>query len=79
MALSMMLVGCSGGSGSSTSSSSTDTATVSGGSQQQAASESDSTSTAPMKLVTPGTLTIGSDCDYPPFISMNGTQPQGFE
>jgi ABC-type amino acid transport substrate-binding protein len=32
-----------------------------------------------IKLVTPGTLTIGSDCDYPPFISMDGDTPAGFE
>lgn len=31
------------------------------------------------QLVKEGKLTIGSDCDYPPFISMDGEQPQGFE
>ena len=30
-------------------------------------------------LITPGTLTVGSDCDYPPFIWMDGEQPCGFE
>lgn len=33
----------------------------------------------PLGLVTPGTLTVGSDCDYPPFIWMDGEQPQGYE
>jgi polar amino acid transport system substrate-binding protein len=31
------------------------------------------------KLVKEGTLTVGSDCDYPPFIYLNGSQPAGFE
>lgn len=30
-------------------------------------------------LVIPGKLTVGSDCDYPPFIWMEGEQPAGFE
>jgi polar amino acid transport system substrate-binding protein len=30
-------------------------------------------------LVTPGQLTIGSDCDYPPFIALDGEQVTGFE
>ncbi|MCL2826573.1 MAG: transporter substrate-binding domain-containing protein [Eggerthellaceae bacterium] len=38
-----------------------------------------STGSSDMKLVTPGSLTIGSDCDYPPFISLDGDQPVGFE
>ncbi|MCL2339397.1 MAG: ABC transporter substrate-binding protein [Actinomycetia bacterium] len=37
------------------------------------------TGNGPLHLVTANTLTIGSDCDYPPFISMDGAQPQGFE
>jgi polar amino acid transport system substrate-binding protein len=32
-----------------------------------------------LKLVEPGTLTVASDCDYPPFIEMEGEQPAGFE
>lgn len=32
-----------------------------------------------VKLVTAGKLTIGSDCDYPPFISLDGETPVGFE
>lgn len=34
---------------------------------------------ADLDLVTKGTLTVGSDCDYPPFIWMDGEKPQGFE
>lgn len=34
---------------------------------------------ASLELITPGTLTVGSDCDYPPFIWMEGEQPCGFE
>jgi polar amino acid transport system substrate-binding protein len=48
MALSMMLVGCSGGSDGS-------------------------------KLVKEGVLTVGSDCDYPPFIYLEDGKPAGFE
>lgn len=36
-------------------------------------------SDAAYTLVKDGKLTVGSDCDYPPFISMDGEQPQGFE
>jgi polar amino acid transport system substrate-binding protein len=32
-----------------------------------------------IKLVEPGVLTVASDCDYPPFIEMDGDQPTGFE
>ncbi|MDR2957892.1 MAG: ABC transporter substrate-binding protein, partial [Coriobacteriales bacterium] len=32
-----------------------------------------------LDLVTEGTLTVGSDCDYPPFIWMDGDKPVGFE
>ncbi|MCL2491220.1 MAG: transporter substrate-binding domain-containing protein [Coriobacteriia bacterium] len=32
-----------------------------------------------MVLVEPGVLTVGSDCDYPPFIAMEGEQVTGFE
>jgi ABC-type amino acid transport substrate-binding protein len=37
------------------------------------------TPAADLRLITPGVLTIGSDCDYPPFISMEGENPVGFE
>jgi polar amino acid transport system substrate-binding protein len=32
-----------------------------------------------LKLVKAGVLTVGSDCDYPPFISLEGETPVGFE
>jgi len=34
---------------------------------------------AEMWNVTPGVLTVGSDCDYPPFVEMQGDQAVGFE
>jgi ABC-type amino acid transport substrate-binding protein len=37
------------------------------------------TPAADLNLITPGVLTVGSDCDYPPFIAMEGEQPVGFE
>jgi ABC-type amino acid transport substrate-binding protein len=37
------------------------------------------TPAASLKLITPGVLTVGSDCDYPPFIAMEGETPVGFE
>ncbi len=40
---------------------------------------SDQGSDGDLGLVTAGKLTVGSDCDYPPFIWMDGEQPQGFE
>jgi polar amino acid transport system substrate-binding protein len=44
----------------------------------------DTTETTPAtsaepKFIKPGTLIVGSDCDYPPFISLDGEQPAGFE
>jgi polar amino acid transport system substrate-binding protein len=32
-----------------------------------------------LKLIKEGTLTVGSDCDYPPFIYLEGDKPAGFE
>jgi len=32
-----------------------------------------------MRNVTPGVLTVGSDCDYPPFVEMQGDNAIGFE
>ncbi|MDR1358125.1 MAG: ABC transporter substrate-binding protein [Coriobacteriales bacterium] len=67
LAMSLLLVGCGGG----------------GGATNNAAADSGSGAAAPaateLRTVTPGVLTVGSDCDYPPFIEMNGEQPQGFE
>ncbi|MCL2883169.1 MAG: ABC transporter substrate-binding protein [Coriobacteriia bacterium] len=74
----LALVGC-------TSSNSTDNTSSSTGTNSTTSSSTDSSSTAtndtsnPLNLVTPGKLTIGSDCDYPPFISLDNGQPAGFE
>ena len=65
MALSFALVGCGGG-GTSTSPASTGTASTG------AADDG-------VKTVAAGLLTVGSDCDYPPFIEMDGAQPKGYE
>jgi polar amino acid transport system substrate-binding protein len=50
---------------------------------EPAASSSNAASTASAatepKLVKSGSLTVGSDCDYPPFIAMDGDKPNGFE
>ncbi|MCL1797687.1 MAG: transporter substrate-binding domain-containing protein [Eggerthellaceae bacterium] len=35
--------------------------------------------TGEAQLVKEGVLTVGSDCDYPPFILLEGDQPVGFE
>lgn len=40
---------------------------------------SNANDSASLELLTPNTLTVGSDCDYPPFIWMEGEQPCGFE
>ena len=71
MALSLLLIGC-GGSGTE-SSGSADSGTAGSGTASQ------SGASAEMTTVTPGVLTVGSDCDYPPFIEMDGEQPLGFE
>ncbi len=41
--------------------------------------EATSTPAADLKLVTPGTLTAGSDTAFPPFESMNGNVAEGFD
>lgn len=54
----------------------------SGGQSSTAASQSPAGGTKgadDLGLVEAGKLTVGSDCDYPPFISMDGEHPQGFE
>ena len=74
MAMSMALFGCSSGN--------TDTSTTDNSGTTTDTSSSASTSTTSndqYTLIKDGTLTVGSDCDYPPFISLNGDQPQGFE
>lgn len=66
LAMSLMLVGC-GGSGDSSGSGST------------GSDESASPTSLEAKTVTEGVLTVGSDCDYPPFIEMDGEQVLGYE
>ncbi|MDR1775397.1 MAG: ABC transporter substrate-binding protein [Actinomycetes bacterium] len=50
------------------------------------ATEANTTTNEEVEATTPtyttieaGVLTIGSDCDYPPFIQLDGEQPAGFE
>jgi polar amino acid transport system substrate-binding protein len=67
MALSLALIGCGG----------TPEATDGDAADAQAAG-GDATPTE-MILVKEGKLIVGSDCDYPPFIFMDGAKPAGFE
>ena len=41
--------------------------------------DNNQTSSNEMKLIKEGTLTVGSDCDYPPFIWLDGNKLEGFE
>ncbi len=63
LAMSLLLAGCGGGG------------TDGGGGTNSSASGVGTE----IKTVKPGVITVASDCDYPPFISMNGEQPQGYE
>lgn len=65
LAMSLLLVGCGGGA------SDTGSGNTSSGSSGSSATE--------IKTVTPNVLTVGSDCDYPPFIQMEGEQVLGYE
>ncbi len=76
---SLMLVGCGGSPSSSSSSSSSSGSSGSSSSSSSSSSSTDSNTTNEMKLVKSGTLTVGSDCDYPPFILLEGDKPAGFE
>ncbi|MDR0500294.1 MAG: transporter substrate-binding domain-containing protein [Coriobacteriales bacterium] len=71
LAMSLMLSACGDNSAKPTDSNTNSTDTVASGTTPIASAE--------MKLVTAGTLTVGSDCDYPPFISLDGATPAGFE
>jgi len=66
---SIALAGCGSGSGSGSSSKG----------QTNTSWTDDSGQTYDFELVEPGKLTIGSDCDYPPFIQLEGSQVTGFE
>jgi polar amino acid transport system substrate-binding protein len=73
LALSMALVGCS--SGDKPTSNSGDKPA-----EEVADKPADTgTATGGFELVKEGALIIGSDCDYPPFISLEGDKPVGFE
>lgn len=47
--------------------------------EEPAAEEPAAKPAAEYKLVTPGTLTVGSDTSFPPFESMNGDVAEGFD
>lgn len=66
LAMSLVLVGCGGGG--TGSSGSTDSGSANSG-----------TSDGGYTTVTAGALTVGSDCDYPPFIEMDGEKVLGYE
>jgi polar amino acid transport system substrate-binding protein len=68
---SMALIGCSSGSATPPASTENTGSTGSTGSQTPANNE--------LGLVKAGTLTVGSDCDYPPFIMLEDNKPTGFE
>ena len=63
LAASMMLIGCTPKTESTTNE----------------PPKTETPATNEMKLVKEGVLTIGSDCDYPPFILLEGDKPVGFE
>ncbi len=70
----LAIVGC-GGTEETTTTAATETTAGTG-----STGATDTTiSTADFKLVTPGTLTVGSDTAFPPFESMNGTTAEGFD
>ena len=77
LVLSMVLVGCGNNSNNSSGSNSSNNSSSSSSSSGN--NSSGNTSTNSLKLVKEGTLTIGSDCDYPPFIILEGNKPVGFE
>lgn len=49
------------------------------GSNSGSSNTSESSSASSYTLVTPGTFTVGSDTSFPPFESMNGSTPEGFD
>ncbi len=89
LCLSLAGIAALAGCGSSTEESSTeqadDTAATDAETAEDAAetetteSETSETEDDGLGLVVEGKLTIGSDCDYPPFIYMDGEEPRGFE
>ncbi|MDR3053638.1 MAG: ABC transporter substrate-binding protein, partial [Coriobacteriales bacterium] len=69
LALGLMLSGCGGDAGSTTPQ------TGGSGSGETPATLTD----GDLGLITQGKLTVGSDCDYPPLIYLEGDKPLGFE
>ena len=63
LAMSLALVGCTGGG-------------TSGGGSGSGSGSGDANE---IQSVTAGFLTVGSDCDYPPFVEMQGDKPIGYE
>lgn len=63
LAISVLLVGCGGAD--------TANSTDSGATSLAAGTD--------IKTVAAGVITVGSDCDYPPFIEMDGEQATGYE
>ena len=71
------LVGCGGDDGDTTTTAAT-TATAAG-TETTGGTTGSSISTADIKLVTDGVITVGSDTAFPPFESMVGTVAEGFD
>jgi len=71
LVVSLTLVGCKGGNQEENQNNNNQSSTQSDNTQQSTSNE--------MKLIKEGTLTVGSDCDYPPFIWLEGSTPVGFE
>lgn len=78
MVAALALVGCSSGSGSASSASSA-SSSASSASSDAVSSESASSEAATVELVTPGTLTILTSPDYPPFESLDGDEYVGLD
>lgn len=75
MVAALALVGCSSGSGSASSSASS----TGSASSDAVSSESASAEATTVELITPGTLTILTSPDYPPFESLDGDEYMGLD
>lgn len=75
MVAALALVGCSSGSGSASSSASS----TGSASSDAVSSESASAEATTVELITPGTLTILTSPDYPPFESLDGDEYVGLD
>lgn len=74
MVAALALVGCSSGSAPSSASSASSSA-----SSSAASSSASSEAAAEVELITPGTLTILTSPDYPPFESLDGSEYVGLD